>query len=63
VSCPGVALARGFYEQAVRPIVERAFPGLVHIAARIGRGSEVLGYDDEVSRDHDWGPRVELCCW
>jgi hypothetical protein len=32
----------------------------MHSAARIGRGSEVLGFDDDVSQDHDWGPRLEL---
>jgi Domain of unknown function (DUF4037) len=56
----GLELARRFYVEAVLPIVEATFPGLVHSAARIGRGSEVLGFDDRVSRDHDWGPRLEL---
>jgi hypothetical protein len=56
----GLELAGAFYAEAVRPIVERACPGLVYSAARIGRGSEVLGFDDQVSRDHDWGPRLEL---
>jgi Domain of unknown function (DUF4037) len=59
-SLSGLALAEGFYVEAVRPIVERVCPGLRHSAACIGQGSEVLGYDDEVSQDHDWGPRLEL---
>jgi hypothetical protein len=56
----GVDLAEAFYVEAVRPIVDRVCPGLCHSAARIGRGSEVLGFDDQVSRDHDWCPRLEL---
>ena len=36
------------------------FPGLPHSAALLGRGSEVLGFDDEMSTDHDWKPRVLL---
>jgi hypothetical protein len=56
----GLELARRFYLEAVLPIVDTTFPGLVHSAARIGRGSEVLGFDDGVSQDHDWGPRLEL---
>jgi hypothetical protein len=28
--------------------------------ARCGRGSEVLGFDDQMSTDHDWKPRVLL---
>ncbi|MDX6400704.1 MAG: hypothetical protein QOF27_1310 [Gaiellaceae bacterium] len=56
----GLELSRRFYFDAVRPIVERAFGGLEHTAALIGHGSEVLGFDDERSQDHQWGPRVQL---
>jgi len=56
----GLELSRGFYHDAVRPILERRFPGLDHAAALIGTGSEVLGFDDETSTDHHWGPRLQL---
>ncbi len=56
----GLALARAFYWEAVQPIVARQRPRLRHSAALIGSGSEVLGYDDAVSTDHHWGPRVML---
>jgi hypothetical protein len=57
---PGVDLARAFYWDAVRPVLDARFPSLVHAAALIGPGSEVLGYDTERSTDHHWGPRVLL---
>ncbi len=56
----GLDLARAFYDQLVRPILARHYPHLHHSAALIGSGSEVLGYDDAVSTDHHWGPRVML---
>ena len=56
----GLALAREFYRGAVQPILVRYFPRLPHSAALIGSGSEVLGYDDPMSTDHHWGPRVML---
>jgi hypothetical protein len=57
---PGVKLCEQFYAEAVRPILSSAFPHVKHAAALIGSGSEVLGFDDAVSTDHHWGPRVML---
>jgi len=53
---PGVQLARLFYAEAVRPLLG----DLPHAAARVGPGSDVLGYDSPRSTDHDWGPRLEV---
>ena len=57
---PGLELSRRFYHEAVRPILSAEFPDLPHSAAMIGPGSEVLGFDTPMSRDHHWGPRVML---
>lgn len=57
---PGLELSRRFFYEAVRPIVQRATPELKYAAGLIGSGSEVLGFDDEMSTDHHWGPRVML---
>jgi hypothetical protein len=57
---PGLELSRVLYEEAVRPALDDAFPGLRYAAARVGHGSEVLGFDTIRSADHEWGPRLEL---
>src|SRR4030095_4537941 len=57
---PGLDKSRSLFECAVSPIIERVAPGLKYAAALIGSGSEVLGFDDEMSSDHHWGPRVML---
>ncbi|MCI0710496.1 MAG: DUF4037 domain-containing protein [Chloroflexi bacterium] len=56
----GCELSRRFYLEAVYPILTRHFPDVKHAAARLGSGSDVLGYDTDMSMDHDWGPRVQL---
>lgn len=57
---PGLELARWFYRDAVAPLIDRYWGGLVYTAARIGTGSEVLGFDTERSADHEWGPRLQF---
>ena len=57
---PGLELSRRFYAEAVRPILDKDFAGLRHTAARVGNGSEVLGYDDATSTDHHWGPQIQI---
>ncbi|MEU6024881.1 DUF4037 domain-containing protein [Micromonospora sp. NPDC047134] len=57
---PGLSLAADTYHEAVRPILDGTHPGLVHSAALLGPGSEVLGFDTPRSTDHDWGPRLLL---
>jgi hypothetical protein len=56
----GAELARGFFADVVEPLLSRALPGLGYAAARLGSGPDVLGLDDEMSRDHDWGCRLTL---
>jgi hypothetical protein len=56
----GVELARRFHADVVAPLLARAMPGLGYAAGRLGSGSDVLGFDDAMSRDHDWGCRLTL---
>lgn len=57
---PGCELAREFHADVVEPLLARAMPGLRYAAGRLGSGSDVLGFDDAMSRDHDWGCRLTL---
>jgi hypothetical protein len=57
---PGAELARRFFTDVVEPLLSRAVPGLGYAAGRLGSGSDVLGLDDGMSRDHDWGCRLTL---
>ena len=54
----GLELARAYYEEFGRPMLEARFPQLLPLIAvgLAGSGSECFGFDDEVSRDHDFEP-------
>jgi len=56
----GIELCRRFHYEVIEPMLASQFPGLHYISSLIGPGSEVLGFDSEMSTDHDWGPRVVL---
>ena len=54
----GLELSRAFYESYGAPLLHEQFPeqeGLVAVGL-LGSGSECLGFDDEVSQDHDFEP-------
>jgi len=56
----GRELARRFHADVVAPLLAQGMPGLRYAAGRLGSGSDVLGLDDVMSRDHDWGCRLTL---
>ncbi len=59
----GLQLAREYCDQVGDPMLRRRFGDLAgRIAVGLaGPGSECFGFDDEISRDHDWGPA--FCMW
>jgi hypothetical protein len=59
----GLDLAEMYYrEHGVQMISNRFSAYVDRIAAGfVGPGSECFGFDDEISRDHDWGPG--FCMW
>jgi hypothetical protein len=56
----GVQLSQRFYENYIVPRLSTIVPKLSYSSALVGPGSEVLGYDTPMSRDHDWGPRAMI---
>ena len=59
----GLELSYQYYLEIGRPMLREKFPEYSgRIAAGLaGEGSECLGFDDEISRDHDFGPG--FCIW
>jgi hypothetical protein len=58
----GLELACEYYRQVGEPALRRDFGELTgRLAVGLaGPGSECFGFDDEISRDHDWGPAFSI---
>lgn len=59
----GLQLAREYYETCGKPMITQKYPEYADriAAGLLGEGSECLGFDDEHSLDHDFGPG--FCLW
>ena len=59
----GLELSLRYWQEVGRPAFEKDCPEVLERAAvgLVGEGSECFGFDDEISRDHDWGPG--FCVW
>ena len=59
----GMELSRLYYEKICKPVIEKEAEELTERIAvgLVGEGSECYRYDDEISRDHDFGP--SCCFW
>lgn len=59
----GMELAECYYETYGRPMIHEKYPEYeTRIAVGlVGEGSECFGFDDRISRDHDFGPA--FCLW
>lgn len=61
-SISGLELCKAFYLEYGKSAIKERFPQYIDKIAigLFGEGSECLGCDDKVSRDHDWGPGFML---
>jgi len=57
---PGLELNERYYSEIVGPLLKQYDPTLRYSASLIGYGSDVLGYDNATSMDHNWGPRMQI---
>ena len=57
---PGKELSRLLHEEVIQQIMAAHYPRLTYSSARWGYGSEVLDFDTPMSRDHDWGVRLQI---
>ncbi len=59
----GLELSEAYYHTYGKKMIKEKFPRYRDRIAvgLVGEGSDCFGYDDEISRDHDWGPG--FCLW
>lgn len=58
----GTAISLDFIDTVLLPQLKESLPDDFDrlAVAIVGTGSDVLGLDDEISRDHHWGPRANV---
>jgi hypothetical protein len=54
----GLEISKEFISTLLLPLLQDEVPEFYDrlSVAVVGTGSDVLGFDDEISRDHHWGP-------
>ena len=59
----GLDLCEQYFHRFGKPMILEKFPRFSRrmAAGLVGDGSECFGYDDDLSKDHDWGPG--FCIW
>lgn len=57
---PGIELNRLFYQQVIRALLDKHYPGLAYAAGIVGEGSDVMRFDNPQSMDHNWGPHMRI---
>ena len=59
----GLEISQEFFREYGVPLLENRFGDFKKriAAGLVGEGSECFGFDDDISRDHDWGPG--FCLW
>jgi len=59
----GLELSEHYFEEVGIPMIRDKFSDYKDriAAGLVGDGSECFGFDDDISRDHDWGP--SFCLW